>query len=349
MAPTPPFGLLFATFSAEVTHPLDRRTGKAASLVPRALKKASDYNPGGGVVDPFAINNNVVFALFGLLGAGIVLTTIWFFFWAKNGGFHFRKGDWDDYKTTVLRRKGPNGTTLSGATKTTDLGGGSVVGSQGSVSDFADPEKGAGPALGARKGKQKEQKKRQHDDVRAYRHEKAARVGGLNREPDGAYHSHAPSDMSSMGGARPTHKAGAGRQTIKPVKPSNPLGRQYSFSAGTEAGFSTTSEDSHRPLNTARQQYRHSHQPATGGGTRHPTGPQRGSGAPQRSRHSAQASMPGSFADPLDFDSRYDGSETGSTQMRETKAYFHPIPGLAGPSRGFRRGMGGDRDDLSDA
>ena len=42
-------------------------------------------------------------------------------------GFYFKESDWDEYKSTVLRRKGPNGTTLSGATATTDLGGGSVV------------------------------------------------------------------------------------------------------------------------------------------------------------------------------------------------------------------------------
>ena len=62
--------------------------------------------------------------------------------------------------------------------------------------------------------------------------------------------------------------------------------------------------------------------------------------------------MPGSYTDPLDFDSRYDGSQGGSEQSKNTKAYFHPIPGLSkGPAAtgaGFRRGNG-RRDSLSDS
>lgn len=81
-----------------------------------------------GAVDPTAVSMGGVQAVIALVGVSMVLGTIWFFFWAKNGGFQWRKGDWDDYKSTVLRRKGPNGTTLSNATKSTILGGGSVVG-----------------------------------------------------------------------------------------------------------------------------------------------------------------------------------------------------------------------------
>ena len=101
---------------------------KAAAVVARAQNiLPRDANPGAGVTPPANIPNKAVFVLFGLIGLGFVVTGIWFFFWAKNGGFYFKENDWDDYKSTVLRRKGPNGTTLSGATATTDLGGGSIV------------------------------------------------------------------------------------------------------------------------------------------------------------------------------------------------------------------------------
>lgn len=81
-----------------------------------------------GAIDPTAVSMGGVQAVIALIGVSMVLGIIWFFFWAKNGGFKWRKGDWEDYKSTVLRRKGPNGTTLSNATKSTILGGGSVVG-----------------------------------------------------------------------------------------------------------------------------------------------------------------------------------------------------------------------------
>ena len=97
---------------------------RAKELLPRSTGLS---NPGAGVTPPQNVPNKVIFILFGLIGVGFIVTGIWFFFWAKNGGFYFHKNDWDDYKTTVLRRKGPNGTTLSGATATTDLGGGSIV------------------------------------------------------------------------------------------------------------------------------------------------------------------------------------------------------------------------------
>lgn len=90
-----------------------------------------------GAVDPMDVNMKAIQAIFAIIGAGMVCGAIWFFFWAKNGGFKFQKGDWDEYKSTVLRRKGPNGTTLSNATKSTRLGGGSVVGQGYSDRDIA--------------------------------------------------------------------------------------------------------------------------------------------------------------------------------------------------------------------
>ncbi|KAK1770379.1 hypothetical protein QBC33DRAFT_265235 [Phialemonium atrogriseum] len=196
--------------------------------------KGNADDPPSGVIDPHSINNKIMFSLFGLIGVAFVVTGIWFFFWAKNGGFYFHEKDWDDYKSTVLRRRGPNGTILSGATESTDLGGGSVYkdvddgstevsGSTGGltnitggVSDFAGRE---------RKRKRREQKEREKerrreersrekeerkrgggsrkvgadgvlvDDeaeaeakehLRSYRHERPARVGGLNKESEGS-------------------------------------------------------------------------------------------------------------------------------------------------------------------
>lgn len=203
----------------------------------------------GGVIPPTKINNNAIFALFGLIGVGFVVLGIWFFFWAKNGGFVFQEKDWDDYKTTVLRRRGPNGTLLSGATESTQLGGGSVY---KDVDDHDDGSSEATPTvvtsamtestamtgitagvsdIGARekRRKKKEQRERERErrreekarekeeyrrrkagksgggkrkvgedgllvdeeaeaaakaQLRDYRHEKPARVGGLNKESE---------------------------------------------------------------------------------------------------------------------------------------------------------------------
>lgn len=106
--------------------PLAQHELQTRTLAPRA----DGFVHGQGTKDPSTFNNKGFFALFALLGAAMVIASIWFFFWAKNGGFHFREGDWDDYKSTVLRRKGPDGKTLSNATKSTKLGGGTIAGTQ---------------------------------------------------------------------------------------------------------------------------------------------------------------------------------------------------------------------------
>lgn len=194
-----------------------------------------------GIIHPGDINNKAVFAVFGLLGAAIIAMGIWFFFWAKNGGFYFQENDWDDYKSTVLRRKGPNGTTLSGATTVTDLGGGSVykdlrehddddqtemTGITGGVSNGFSRTKGRRhrEQKEREKERRRDEKRREKDEkkktskpasraakvakspkrkvgddgaviddeaeaeaaeqLRNYRHERPARVGGLNRESD---------------------------------------------------------------------------------------------------------------------------------------------------------------------
>ncbi|TKA73044.1 hypothetical protein B0A55_08130 [Friedmanniomyces simplex] len=93
---------------------------------------ASTYVPGSGAKPPTAFNNNFFLVLFAIIGVAMVIAALWFFFWAKNGGFHYQEGDWDDYKSTVLRRKGPDGKTLSNATKSTKLGYGAstIAGTQ---------------------------------------------------------------------------------------------------------------------------------------------------------------------------------------------------------------------------
>ncbi|KAL8660425.1 MAG: hypothetical protein Q9202_006552 [Teloschistes flavicans] len=332
------------------------------------------FQHGSGAFDPRTINNRGFFALFALLGAGLVLASIWFFFWAKNGGFHFKKGDWDEYKSTVLRRKGPNGTTLSGATRSTKLGGGSIVADGSRDGDFEDipiNEKGGGKkAKKAKRAAPRGSKNNHDEDVRAYRHEKPARVGGLNREPDASYHhtytateptETTASEMSQhnytpfvqnfvpINTKRRDKTKAADKKEIKtPTKP-----RQ----ASTFYSHTPGSTESHRPLRA--HQYDDSS----------------AASSPARSRqssprkHARQPSMPGSYSnytEPLDFESRYSttlGSEAGETDnSRGTKAYFHPIPGLGAGNGssgqrssgnggyGFRRGgPRGRRDSLSDS
>src|SRR4051812_42954725 len=119
---------LLARNANPVPSPIENPS--ATHLLTRALTARDSTNtidPSKGVTPFDTVPNKFVFVVIGLIGAGFVITGIWFFFIAKNGGFYFSENDWDDYKSTVLRRKGPNGTTLSGATESTDLGGGSIV------------------------------------------------------------------------------------------------------------------------------------------------------------------------------------------------------------------------------
>ena len=325
------------------------------------------HDPSSGTFDPKTINNKGIQFLFALIAASLVLGSIWFFFWAKNGGFHFKEGDWEEYKSTVLRRKGPNGTTLSGATKTTDLGGGSIVANGSRDGDFESI------SFNEKSNKKKAKKEKKHaprgsknnhdNDVRAYRHEKPARVGGLNREADGSYHhdyaytSTEPteSEMSQHNYTPfvPINTPRKEKAKAKAKETKTPTKRQSSTFYSQTPG----STDSHRPLRA------HQYEPSSTEST------------PTRSRQSSprkdnrQPSMPtsyGNYTEPLDFESRYSsvgGSEAGTDNSRGTKAYFHPIPGLGagngssgqrnpgkGSSYGFRRGGArGRRDSLSDS
>ena len=306
-------------------------------LTARNTNPTQTPNPASGSVDPNDINMKGIQAVFALIGVSMVLGAIWFFFWAKNGGFQFRKGDWDEYKSTVLRRKGPNGTTLSNATKSTKLGGGSVVG-QGYSDDGSNSWEGTNtvtdmsseaPIVKEKKSRksQKESaraaKMRQandaqweggHDnDVRAYRHERAARVGGLNKEADAQHYGtdYTQSNTSDM------HSNSQRNSYQSPPQYSSrnnsPEKRQSrrDFSYGNDAGFMAAppqQQQSNRP-----SRYRSPEKPA------------------RASR------VPGSFAQADDF---------SDVQSQNTRSYHHPIPGLGQKQHGgYRRDR---RDSLDD-
>ena len=283
------------------------------------------HDPSAGSIDPNSINMKGVQAVFALIGVSFVLGGIWFFFWAKNGGFQWRKGDWDEYKSTVLRRKGPNGTTLSNATKSTRLGGGSVVG-QGysdegsSVSGtvpFSDMSSEA-PIMKEKSTKKnkktaKDAKIKQvneekweggHDnDVRAYRHERVAKVGGLNRDSDAQFYGtdYSQTDRSDISNQRRSHP---------PSRQQSPEKRQSrrDFSYGQENGFTAQAPK-----------------------------PTRYHSPPKPPAHNNRQSVPGSYNEPMDFD----------VQSQNTRSYHHPIAGLGQkkPQGGFRRDR---RDSLDD-
>lgn len=200
-----------AARAVQLAKTLAKRDDQYKNLASAGARPATDLSGPGFQV------------LFALIGVGMTLTAIWFFFWAKNGGFRWKKDDWEDYKSTVLRRKGPDGRTLSNATKSTRLGGGSVVhggsygaptsvgytdetGTSADMSEMRDAEEGKS-RHGLRGGDGRRKKKHRRDyendyndpDLDGYRHEKAARVGGLNRQADGMYTDYSPTEPSDLG------------------------------------------------------------------------------------------------------------------------------------------------------
>jgi len=193
MAPLP--DILLALFrrsveysTLESSQDLTKRSLLSPTSVQELHRRNTPERPknfGTGVRSPNAINNQIFLGLFATVGALMVLASIYFFFVAKNGGFYWKKNDWDDYKTTVLRRKGPNGTTLSNATKSTKLGGGSVVPKWAKTEYTASTES----TIDAKEMRQMEngqahnkyRHSSRHDpELAAYKHEKVAKVGGLN-------------------------------------------------------------------------------------------------------------------------------------------------------------------------
>ncbi|KAI1195098.1 hypothetical protein F5X97DRAFT_346092 [Nemania serpens] len=247
-------------------------------------------DPAIGVTDPGDINNTFIFVLFGLIGVAFVVTGIWFFFWAKNGGFYFKEDDWDEYKSTVLRRRGPNGTLLSNATPSTDLGGGSVYkdvdddgrteytgGLTQMTADTGDTAStltgitaGASDVAGReRRRRAREKKEREHEkrrdqrrrssrrkvgedgalvdeeaeaaakrNLRAYRGERAARVGGLNKESEASeWDGSTNPEMSTVSGSELLLSNRQGTPTSTPTKDK----RRSTAAAAREYYESTTS------------------------------------------------------------------------------------------------------------
>ncbi|KAE8153760.1 hypothetical protein BDV25DRAFT_148743 [Aspergillus avenaceus] len=322
------------------------------------VARDSKYIPGDGSVDPHKINMQGLLALFALLGAAFVLAAIWFFFWAKNGGFVWRKGDWDDYKSTVLRRKGPDGQTLSNATKSTKLGGGSIVGKDYSDDGYTytdtattmtekdDPKRKRRlreKLLGRRRDERYENEN--DEDVRAYRKEKPARIGGINAEADGTYYG-SDYDLSNP----PSYYQQSEMSQVRDYayKPSRHKSkrRDFSFDPGTEEVLSQPpTEHRHRRARepSARRHNRRRER-------RH--NPPRTSSSRQSSpRKRDRRSAPGHYTEPLDFSSASRSEYTYSnvdTEESGTKSYHHPIPALG---KGYRRDgkRHRRRDSLSDS
>ncbi|KAJ5809611.1 uncharacterized protein N7503_001829 [Penicillium pulvis] len=347
---------------------------------------------GQGTIDPHSIKMQGLMALFAIIGAAFVLGGIWFFFWAKNGGFHWRKTDWDDYKSTVLRRKGPDGRTLSNATKSTKLGGGSIVDKDYTDDGYTYTDETYTQTASTimttdekprrkRNFKEKILRRNRDDhwegagdaDVRAYREEKPAQIGGMNREADGTYHG---SDYDSS--APPTHYNRSEMSEVRDYayekprrsktkqKKRNPSG--FSFTAGSEDVISQTTEE--QPLRDpasrrdrdrdhereARRENRRREKRSAAASSvpSVPSAPSSRTSSPRKKKEARN--MPGHFTEPLDFSSSGTRSEyqysNVDTEDSGTKSYHHPIAGL---SKGYRRDDRREgrrsrrRDSLSDS
>ena len=396
------------------------------------------YTPGKGAINPDTIHNGGLLALFALLGATFVLTAIWFFFWSKNGGFHWRKGDWEEYKSTVLRRKGPDGRTLSNATKSTDLGGGSIVhpryrdkdtgvDSMSYTYTYTDgttvmPEKRQqqkGSLWGKKKNnwdtksvmtagttwkrklqekanKLRKQRRDQDEeegetscwdagdddvDVLAYRNEKPARVGGMNRQADGTYHSTSDYDSSYFDLKKQHHHhqrdrhrrynkrndsfASDSEETLtydsplpsetetlhhhhspssSPRRPDDRRHREREHRREREAR-ERAREDDRREREYREEQERQRRHRRDRAAARE--------GSPRKHHRDNRGSYTptGHYSEPLDLSARsYQYSGVRNDKNRGAKGYHHPIPDL---SKGYRRDGGVKkhrrRDSLSDS
>lgn len=333
-------------------------------------------DPSRGVLDPHDISNIGFFVLFALIGVAFIVTGIWFFFWAKNGGFHFKQNDWEEYKSTVLRRRGPNGTLLTGATPSTKLGGGSVYkdvaeddtttvvtestglsGITAGASDIAAREK----RKAKQEQRQRERRKQRADkrnsskrhigtdgvldevaekeakkELRSYRHERSARVGGLNKESDGSQWdgSTNPSDSTvssellsnrqttptSTPNKKPKQRAAAATAAIRKV---------HSTAEGSSTTTTTTTEGESERIRAEARRLREES---------------------RSSRRDFSYNRPGASSSAA-TESLLEGSEVG------TKSYHHPMPELRAAARdreredrrarrgGYRRGKSED-DEL---
>lgn len=411
MAPT------FAAYARSIlSHTLQPRDpspilspiGAHNALTARDTTTADRPNPEKGIIHPNDINNKAVFAVFGLLGVAIVCLGIWFFFWAKNGGFYFKENDWDDYKTTVLRRRGPNGTILSGATTITDLGGGSVykdlhdddddnqtemtatTGITAGVSDIVGRERQRRrrEQKEREKERRREEKRREKDEkkktsrsakvakspkrkvgadgaviddeaeaeaaeyLRNYRHERPARVGGLNRESDAStWDGSTNPTESSRGGSSVTSELMPNRERTPPSSP-----EKKARAGGIRKVYSTADKRDSREAERIRAEARKLQEKGRaataaasssggGGGHRRNFSWQRDNTVdegtamippPTYSQSEVDTRIPGSWAE----------SDVGSDLG--TRVYSHVIPGLSSSSGGGSSAAGTDVRDYAE-
>lgn len=351
---------------------------EASRLLTRSGNNQPATDAAHGVLDPHDISNVGFFVLFALIGVAFVCTGIWFFFWARNGGFHFKETDWDDYKSTVLRRKGPNGTLLSGATPSTNLGGGSVY--KGVMEDdgttvVTESTALSGVTAGAsdivarekrrekqekrdrerrkrRAGDKEKEKKQQRSgrhvadeggvtdelaekealkELRSYRHEKPARVGGLNKASEGS---------NWDGSTNPTESTTAesellsNRQSTPTTTPTKKpaaaaIRKVYSTAERSTPERNTVDRDAERIRAEARRLREES----------------------RTSRRDFSYNRPGGTESQA-TESLLEGSSAAGSSELGTKSYHHPLPELRARERereerrarrgGYRRGRGDD-------
>lgn len=273
MAPTPPS--LGARFEGSGgSHPeiaglyessleLDKRSTDtdtpASTISPLEAHKlltvrdaSSTFVPGQGAKPASSFNNAFFLALFAIIGTAMVIAALWFFFWAKNGGFKFQEGDWDDYKSTVLRRKGPDGKTLSNATKSTKLGYGAstIAGTQrfkwqkqAAKSVVSKDEKGRKGILG-RRGWAKTHSVTYSDDymTETFGTQTVSDMTEMRTEPDHGHHSnrYRDRDVQQYKKEKPARVGGLNRMA------------DGSHFGTTTAGSETMSESEHPILQKER-------------------------------------------------------------------------------------------------
>jgi len=194
----------FLTMAPAILSPID------VGHLSRRQSTSTDpkYHPGSGSKNPLSFNNDGFLLLFGLIAATMVLASVWFFFYAKNGGFHWKKGDWEECKSTVLRRKGLDGKTLSNATKSTKLGMSEApkFRSEPAYTDStAESDAYALREVNSRDwayannnhGQREKHVKIRDSDLVEYKQEKSAKVGGLNTAATGSHYDYSSTDPST--------------------------------------------------------------------------------------------------------------------------------------------------------
>lgn len=201
------------------------------------------------------------------------------------------------------------------------------------------------------------------DAVRAYRHEKPARVGGLNKHADGNGwdgSAEASSDLLSNREKTPTstptkvkkerndHFTGGAGGIRKVESMSNKAGGFWSRATGSKKQAEEHIKAEAKKLQDmgrAAQRHDFSFQNGDDAGIREDRWARRGDRETGRTSRSPTNNIPGSFGPESEFGSEVSG-DTG------TKSYHHPIPGLNDYAEerrkkrngGYRRGMSDDEN-----